>query len=120
MADGKNSFLLYRDFINIFEGLDDLEAGLLVKHMFRYVNDLNPEPPNKLISIAFEPIKMSLKRDLKKWESIKEKRSDAGKASAEKRKQNQQVSTYVESVEQTSTNPTVSVSVSDSVRPANR
>jgi uncharacterized phage protein (TIGR02220 family) len=52
---------------------------------------------------------------LKKWELIREKRSEAGKISAEKRKQNSTNSTSVDFVQQNSTNPTVSVSVSDSV-----
>jgi len=109
MATGKKSFLIYCDYIHLFEKLSDIEAGLLIKHIFAYVNDLNPTAPDKLTEIAFEPIKQQLKRDLKDWEQIREKRSEAGKASAEKRQQNQQVLTSVESVEQTSTNPTVIV-----------
>ena len=81
--------------------------------------DRNPEPINDIIDLAFEPMKQTLKRDLIKWQNIKGKRSDAGKASAEKRKQNATNPTHVESVKQNATNPTVSdsviVSVSDSV-----
>ena len=108
MANGKKSVLLYCDIIHTVEELSDDEAGRLFKHYLRYINDLNPEPPDKLIKIVFEPIKQTLKRDLKAWESIILKRSAAGIASAEKKKQNQQVSTSVESVEQTSTKSTVS------------
>jgi uncharacterized phage protein (TIGR02220 family) len=111
----KKSIIVYADWINVFEELDDAEAGKLIKHFFRYVNDLNPEPPDKLTKIAFEPIKLTLKRDLKKWELIREKRSEAGKISAEKRKQNSTNSTSVDFVQQNSTNPTVSDSVSVSV-----
>lgn len=111
----KKSIIVYADWINVFEELDDAEAGKLIKHFFRYVNDLNPEPPDKLTKIAFEPIKLTLKRDLKKWELIREKRSEAGKISAEKRKQNSTNPTSVDFVQQNSTNPTVSVSVNDSV-----
>jgi uncharacterized phage protein (TIGR02220 family) len=115
----KKSIIVYADWINVFEELDDAEAGKLIKHFFRYVNDLNPEPPDKLTKIAFEPIKLTLKRDLKKWELIREKRSEAGKISAEKRKQNLTNSTSVDFVQQNSTKSTVSdsvnVSVSDSV-----
>lgn len=112
MAENKKSFLLYADFLTLFEELTDEEAGKLVKHVFRYVNDLEPEAPDRLTKIAFEPIKQQLKRDLGKWDIIRGKRSEAGKASAEARKntkQNQQMSTHVESVKQTSTNPTVNV-----------
>ena len=70
----------------------------------------------------FIPIKNSLKRDLKKWEEIKKKRSKAGKKSAQIRaNKKEQESTNLTSVEKTSTNPTVNVSdsvtvsVSDSV-----
>lgn len=65
MAVGKKSFILYTDLLHTFEGLDDQEAGKLIKHLLRYVNDMNPEAPDKLIKIAFEPIKQMLKRDLK-------------------------------------------------------
>jgi hypothetical protein len=107
MADGKKNILVYRDWIHQFDKLTDEEAGQLIKHFFRYVNDLNPEPPNRIVEICFEPIKQTLKRDLQKWESTLEAKIMAGLASAEKRKQNQQVLTSVESVGKNSTNPTV-------------
>lgn len=115
MAENKKSIVVYADWINTFEQLEDDEAGRLIKHFFRYVNDLNPSSPDKLTQIAFEPIKQSLKRDLEKWERIREKRSEAGKKSAELRQQTSTNSTSVKSVEQTSTNSTVSDSVSVSV-----
>jgi hypothetical protein len=51
----------------------------------RYVNDQNPTTENPLVEIAFEPIKQQLKRDLVKFEDVKVKRSEAGKAGATKR-----------------------------------
>lgn len=65
------------------EELDDADAGLLFKHYLRYINDQNPEPPTKLIKIVFEPIKQSLKRDLKKWDEKIQSRSKAGSIGAE-------------------------------------
>ena len=115
MAENKKSFILYADQIYTAEELSDEEAGRLYKHLLRYVNDMNPDPPDRITKIAFEPIKQQLKRDLKKYETIKEKRTLAGKASAESRQQNQHVLTCVESVQQTSTNPTVNVNVNDTV-----
>lgn len=115
MAEGKNSFVLYTDNKDVFDCLTDEQAGKLIKHIFAFVNDENPQFEDNLLNIASIPIIKALKRDLKKWDKIREKRSQAGKASAEKRKQNQQVLTSVESVEQTSTNPTVSVNVNDNV-----
>jgi hypothetical protein len=79
MAENKNSILVYADWLNVFEELEDDEAGRLIKHFFRYVNDLNPEPPDRLTKIAFEPIKQSLKRDLDKWETKKGERSLSGR-----------------------------------------
>lgn len=107
MAENKKSFLMYADFIGTFEALSDPEAGKLIKHILRYVNDQNPACENRVIKIAFEPIKQQLKRDLVKYEKIRGKRSDAGKISAERKKQqNSTNSTSVESVEQTSTKST--------------
>ena len=73
-----------------------------------------------IINIAFEPIKAQLKRDLKRWEQKIEARSRAGKASAESKKLNklQQESTnstYVDSVQQTSTKSTDNVNVNGNV-----
>lgn len=70
MAEGKNKIIVYKDWIGTFESLTDDEAGKLIKHFFRYVNDLNPEAPDRITSIAFEPIKQTLKRDLKNYEAI--------------------------------------------------
>lgn len=76
MAKDKKSFLLYCDLIHTFEELSDEEAGKLVKHIFRYVNDKNPKSEDRLVKVAFEPIRQQLKRDLKKYEDIKQKNSD--------------------------------------------
>ena len=92
MADGKNTIVIYKDWKNIFEKLTDEESGRLIKHLFRFVNDENPES-DRLIELVFEPIKLTLKRDLKHWETVIEKRREAGKkggiASGETRKQNE-------------------------------
>lgn len=79
MAENKKSVILYTDLIHTFEQLTDAQAGRLIKHLFRYVNDKNPQPPDKITTIAFEPIKQQLKRDLKKWEKYIEKQRDNGK-----------------------------------------
>lgn len=68
MAEGKKSFVLYCDYIGTFEHLSDEEAGQLIKHIFRYVNDQSPASNNRIINICFEPIKQQLKRDLREWE----------------------------------------------------
>ena len=114
MAKDKKSFILYCDQRGIFNKLSDEQAGVLIKHIFAYVSDENPNA-DFVTELAFESIKTQLKRDLQKYEQIKDKRSEAGKASAEKRKQTSTNPTSVESAEQTSTNPTVNdiVNVND-------
>ena len=88
MAENKKGFLLYCDLIHTVEKLDDEQAGKLFKHVLEYVNDFNPITEDLLTQVCFEPIKQSLKRDLKKWEKQQEQRIAAGKKSAQVRKQN--------------------------------
>ncbi len=64
----KKVFLFYCEWLQNFESLSDTEAGILIKHLLRYVNDLNPEAPDRLTDLLFIPIKQQLKRDLAKWE----------------------------------------------------
>ena len=78
MAENKNSFILYTDQRVFFEKLSDEDAGKLIKHIFSYVNDENPTPDNLIIDLSFEPIKQTLKRDLKKWEKYIEKQKENG------------------------------------------
>ena len=87
MADNKESFILYADLVNVVDKLPVEKKGELFQLILDYVNDREPEVNDLLLEIAFEPIKKNLKRDLKKWEGIKEKRSQAGKKGAEARKQ---------------------------------
>lgn len=121
MAEGKKGFILYADLLTVVEKLvlKDREnktnyAGELFLCILLYVNDKDPVPIDFIVEMAFEPIKLSLKRDLIKFDAVKVKRSEAGKKSAElralkKAKQNPTNPTSVKSVEIISTNPTVSV-----------
>lgn len=79
MAQDKKSFVLYSDSQGLVNQLPDDIAGRLLKHIYAYVNDENPISDELLLNIAFEPIKMQLKRDLLKWEDIKESKSINGK-----------------------------------------
>ena len=78
MAENKNKIIVYRDWITTFDSLSSEEAGNLIQHFFRYVNDMNPEPPDRLTLLLFEPIKQTLKRDLKKYEAICLRNKDNG------------------------------------------
>lgn len=88
MAENKKGFLLYSDSYGLIKQLPDDVAGRLLKHIFSFVNDENPTSEELLLNIAFEPIKMHLKRDLKKYENQLQQRKDAGLKSAEVRKRN--------------------------------
>jgi hypothetical protein len=78
MAKDKKGFLLYADQRSLFEKLPNDKAGELIKLIFSYVNDENPVIDDLLLEIAFEPIKLQLKRDLKEYERIKSVRKTAG------------------------------------------
>jgi hypothetical protein len=79
MAQDKKAIIVYADWMELFESLSNEEAGNLIKHFFRYVNDLNPEFPDRITELSFIPIKQSLKRDLSKWETKIETRSINGR-----------------------------------------
>ena len=79
MAQDKKSFILYSDSQGLINQLPDDVAGRLLKHIYAYVNDENPITDELLLNIAFEPIKMQFKRDLKKWEETKDSKSINGK-----------------------------------------
>ena len=109
MAEGKKSFVLYSDQEAVFSELTDEQAGKLIKHIYSYVNDEDPVLEDQLLKVCFAPIKLQLKRDLEKWNQKQIQRSEAGKRSAEIRKQNL---TTVNDREQT---PTVNVNVNGNV-----
>ena len=78
MAKDKKSFLLYCDQQGVFNKLPDEIAGKLIKHIFAYVNDENPPCDDLLLTIAFEPIKTQLKRDLRKYDDYIDKQKFNG------------------------------------------
>lgn len=85
MAEDKKGFVLYADLLTVVEKLviQDREnntnyAGELFLTILQYVNDKNPIPVNFVIELAFEPIKIQLKRDLIKWENMKDTKSKSG------------------------------------------
>lgn len=77
MATGKKSFILYLDQRGTFEKLSDEQAGQLIKHIFAYCSDENPTG-DFITELAFEQVKQSLKRDLIKYKSIKERNKANG------------------------------------------
>jgi hypothetical protein len=79
MAKDKRSFILYSDIHHTVKKLTDDQAGKLFKVILSYVNDENPVIKDVLLDLVFEPIKQSLKRDLKRYKDIVDKRIEAGK-----------------------------------------
>jgi len=79
MAENKKAFILYADIIHTIEKLPDDKAGILLKHILRYVNDQNPVIDDIMVELVFEPIKQQLKRDLRKWEDFRIKQSENGR-----------------------------------------
>jgi hypothetical protein len=89
MAKDKKSFLLYTDQQGVFNQLPDEIAGKLIKHIFAYVNDENPSCEDLLLSIAFEPIKLQLKRDLRKYDEYIDKQKLNGLKGGRPKKANE-------------------------------
>ena len=87
MAEGKKGFILYADIIHTVKKLPVEKRGELFTIILEYVNDQNPEVKDLLIDLVWEPIKRQMKRDLEHWESIKVKRSEAGKMGGRPKKQ---------------------------------
>ena len=118
MANDKKSFILYSDQRGIFEKLSDEQAGKLIKHIYKYVNDEEPVG-DFTTELAFELIRTQLARDLEKWHKQREQRSLAGKASAKSR---QRKSTSVNDRQRKPTvtvNDNVTVNVNDNVNAIN-
>ena len=67
MTTEKKSAIIYSDWIEQFESLSDEEAGKLIKHLMRYINDLNPKAPDRMTELLFIPIQQCINRDKAKW-----------------------------------------------------
>ncbi len=74
----KKSFVLYNDYEEVFSMLTDEEAGKLIKHILAYVNNKNPSLEDRLLQVTFEPIRLQLGRDAKKYEAICERNAING------------------------------------------
>lgn len=81
----RDSFILYTEQKEIFESLSDEQAGKLIKQIFNYINTGQEPTLDGMLKVAFIPIRQNLDRNNDKWEDVKKKRSEAGKAGAKKR-----------------------------------
>jgi hypothetical protein len=112
MAENKKSFVFYCEWIESFEALSDIEAGMLIKHILSYVNDENPVMEDKYVNLAFIPIKQALKRDLKKYETYIDKQISNGKKGG--RPKTQKTQAFLEKPKKAD-NVNVNVNVNDNV-----
>lgn len=131
MSD-KNGFILYTENREVFDNLPDSECAALIRGIFQYEDEgIEPQLEGSA-KFVFMMLKHQLDRNRDKYNKTREARSQAGKRSAEARKNKQtkandnkpeQTSTNltnVDFVEQTATNPTVKdkvkVKVKDKVK----
>jgi hypothetical protein len=118
MAEGKKTFIFYSDWVNMVQEMPNEDAGQLIKHILAYVNDQNPQTDNTLVKVVFSHMKAVLKRDLEKWDGIREKRKLYGAKGGKQTQANakQVLSKHKASVEQVeAVNDNVNVNVNDSV-----
>ena len=123
MAQGKMSFILYTDLLSVIKKivLKDREdktnnGGELFLHILEYVNDNEPIPINFIVDMVFEPIKTTLKRDLKKFEFyIEKQRENGAKGGRPKKATETQITQPFLSEPKKADSVTDSVSVSDTV-----
>lgn len=112
---GKKSFVLYCDIQHTIKHLSDEQAGKLFKHLLSYVNDENPMLTDPILSIAFEPIKQNLKRDLEKWQTTRQKRAAAGRKGGQAKQANARNANQSEASQAVIVNDNDNVIVNDNV-----
>ena len=56
MAKDKKSFIAYTDWKDTFDALPDDKAGMLIKFIYAFVNDENPQTDDILINAVFANI----------------------------------------------------------------
>jgi len=111
----KNSFIIYHDYKEHLDMLNDEELGVFFRAIMAYeIDGIMPEFGG-MLKMAFSFVKAQLDRDAKKYEEAVEQRRDAGRKSAESKKTKVTKSTSVESVERDATKSTDNVTVKDNV-----
>ena len=60
---GKNNVLIYTDWLENIEDLEDIEISTLFQNILRYQSNLPLLEMNKITRIAFKPIKQAIDRD---------------------------------------------------------
>ena len=75
----KKSFVLYSSYADHLKFLNREQKGYLFEAIFAFVNDEKFTIDDGMVQMAFSFIREDMQLNLKKWESIKEARSLAGK-----------------------------------------
>lgn len=118
MAQGKKKIIFYADWQDSFEELTDEEAGVLIKHFFKYINDENPVLEDRVLKATWIPIEKTLKRDLVKWsQKAEQSRLNGARGGRPKKPKETQKTQQVilEPKKPVNDNVSVSVNVIDSV-----
>ncbi len=114
MAEEKKSFVLYCDYREHLALLSDSERGQLLMAIFDYQSDgVLPNLP-AAAQMAFSFIKAQLDKDADKYAQTVRQRSEAGKKSADAKKQNQPTTTNINETQETQQSPTNSNEVQQS------
>lgn len=104
----RDSFVLYTKIKETVEKLTEEQKGILLQAILDYETDKAVEINDPVVEIAFIPIRQDLDFTNAKWDETKKARSEAGKRSAEAKKQN---ATKPNNVEQSPTKSTVNENV---------
>jgi len=87
----KDNFILYTEQQEIFEKLNDEQAGKLIKAIFSYVATGEVPELDTLLDLVFVPIRQTLDRNKEKYDRVSEIRAKAGAKGGSKTKQNKQM-----------------------------
>ncbi len=82
--------MLYTDYLEHIENLNDDQAGKLFKAILAYATDGSTPSFKGALSMAFSFIKVQLDRDFEKYNEIVEKRREAGRRGGQKRSEQSQ------------------------------
>ena len=117
----KNSFLIYKDSLNILDDLTDEECGKLFKAIKDYQINGNVDIQDRYIRLVFKTFETQFIRDEEKYQEISRRRAEAGRSHKgnqysilEQNGTNGTNKTNVPFLEQNGTNGTDSDSDSDS------
>lgn len=112
--DRKDSFVFYCDWIDHLSLLDPAEAVAVLRSVRKYITEGQSDVLHGAAAMAFSFIRSQIDRDQAKWEEVRAKRAEAGKAGAEAtntKRQESAKAAKVDFAEQDAANPAVPVPV---------